>query len=384
MGRPESAPADDTDGPSGPLAELRALRDAGELEPDQAQLLAAEKLQGLYHALRGYRPVRHDSWKARLGLQGRTEEPPQGLYIYGDVGRGKSMLMDLFFDTAAIGRKRRVHFHEFMLEVHETLHDWRQGGEGGRRVDDMIASLSEKIAGDAWLLCFDELHVGNIADAIILGRLFEGMLARGVVIVATSNWHPDDLYRDGLQRELFLPFIAMIKRRLDLLHLQSPRDYRLARLLGTRVYHMPPGPAAERALARAFADLTDGATGTPETVVVQGRSVTVPRAARNVAWFTFADLCERPLGAADYLAVARRYATVLLSGVPRMGPHQRNEAKRFATLVDALYQRGVRLVCSAEAAPQDLYTEGTGAVDFRRTVSRLMEMQSEEYVAGRT
>lgn len=368
----------------GPLAALRRMRRDGVIDPDPAQELAAEKLQSLHNALRGYEPQIAGAWKARFGLARRRGTPPQGLYLYGAVGRGKSMLMDLFFQSAPVTRKRRVHFHEFMLEIHDSLHRLRQDG----RVDDVLPALAEDLARDAWLLCFDEFHVANIADAMILGRLFEALLDRGVIIVATSNWPPDRLYEGGLQRALFLPFIASIKEKLDVLELAGERDHRLARLMGMAVYHLPLGPAAERALERAFARLTDDTPGAPETVAVKGRTLAVPHAAKGVARFTFADLCEAslgqaPLGAADYLAIARRYDTVILSGIPRMSADRRDAAKRFATLVDALYEHGVRLVCSAEAAPRELYREGDGAVDFQRTASRLMEMQSTSYLAGR-
>ncbi|MDJ0947371.1 MAG: cell division protein ZapE [Alphaproteobacteria bacterium] len=366
----------------GPIFALRDKTRAGELEPDPAQELAAEKLQSLHNALKRYEPARKGSWKARFGLTRRTEEPPQGLYIFGEVGRGKSMLMDMFYASAPLEKRRRVHFHAFMLEVHETLHRWRQEGKPHGHVDDLLMVFADSIADEAWLLCFDEFHVTNIADAMLLGRLFQSLLDHGVIIVATSNWPPDELYKDGLQRELFLPFIDLIKERLDVLELTSPTDYRLKRLIGMRVYHVPLGPAADRALEDAFAQLADGATARADQIEVQGRTVPVPKTARGVAWFGFADLCAQPLGAADYLALAERYSSIVLKDIPRMGPEQRNEAKRFATLIDTLYEKKVRLVCSAAAAPQDLYVEGTGARDFERTVSRLMEMQSAAYVAG--
>jgi cell division protein ZapE len=364
----------------GPLPRYRALLADGSLDHDPAQELTIEKLQSLHKALAGYEPKVAGSWAARFGLTRRKEVPLSGLYLYGDVGRGKSMLMDLFFETAPVARKRRVHFHEFMLEIQDRLHARRSQKGDRKRVDDVLPDIGADVARDAWLLCFDEFHVTNIADAMILGRLFESLFAHGVIIVATSNWAPDDLYEGGLQRDLFLPFIALIKKKLDILHLAAKHDYRLARIMTMRVYHTPLGPAANKAMRKAFAELTDGADGAPESLTVKGRTVPVPLAAKGVACFDFADLCEKPLGAVDYLEIAKAYSTVLLAGVPRLRSDQRNEAKRFATLIDALYERKVKLIVSAESAPQDLYREGAHAKEFQRTVSRLMEMQSREYL----
>lgn len=372
----------------GPLAVWREKCRSGEIEHDPAQELAAEKLQSLHNALRDYSPAAGGwgaSWKERFGLGRRTEEPPQGLYIYGDVGRGKSFIMELFYETAPVEKKRRVHFHAFMLEVHERLHRHRAegktaaGGKGKKRVDDLLPGLGRAIASETWLLCFDEFHVTNIADAMILGRLFQALFDRGVVVVTTSNWAPVDLYKDGLQRELFLPFIELIREKLDILQLEAAKDYRLARLMGMQVYYLPLGPAADKALDTAFARLTDDAGGAPVTLTVQGRNVTTKKAAHGVARFTFDELCGRALGPADYLAIADRFHTVILKDIPRLGEDERNEAKRFNTLIDALYENHVNLICSAEAAPQDLHKQGTHAFEFQRTASRLMEMQSAEY-----
>ena len=376
--------AEETTG-SGPLPAYRAQRDAGLLQRDPAQQLAAEKLQALWHALQDDRPAGGGSgWQARLGLARRRDDPPQGLYLFGPVGTGKSMLMDLFFRSVALEKKRRVHFHAFMIEVHERLHRWRQGAkEGAARGErgDPLPEIARDIAAEAWLLCFDEFHVVNIADAMILGRLFEGLFAAGSVVVATSNWPPDRLYEGGLQRERFLPFVRLVQDRMDVLQLDGGRDYRRDRLRTLPVYHAPLGPAASAALDRAFAELTDGAKPQPVALTVKGRVLEVP-AARGVARLDFEALCARPLGAEDYLAIARRFHTVLLDGVPALGESNRNEARRFMLLVDALYESRTRLVVAAAAPPDRLYPSGDGAEEFKRTASRLMEMRSAEYLAA--
>ncbi|MFI4986373.1 MAG: cell division protein ZapE [Alphaproteobacteria bacterium] len=360
----------------GPLAAYRALQQAGKLNPDPAQLLAAEKLQSLAHALAGYRPARNgQGWKARLGLANRSAAAPQGLYLCGDAGRGKSMLMDLFFAHAAIPRKRRVHFHAFMLEVHGRIHRLNQTGKG-----ESIPVVAAALAEEAWLLCFDEFHVTDIADAMILGRLFQALLAAGVVVVATSNFAPDELYRNGLKRELFLPFIAVIKEKLDVLHLAGGVDWRRQRLIGMATYLTPLGPAARAALDAAFAALTDGAEAGPDSLIVQGRSLTLARAANGILYTSFAELCQAPLGPADYLAIAQHFRTVVLDGIPRLGPARRDEARRFVTLIDELYEHRVHLVCAAAAGPDQLCPAGDAAELFRRAASRLIEMQTTEYM----
>lgn len=372
----------------GPLAAYRALVSDGTIRSDPMQALAAEKLESLHNALRHYQPSAGiGGWRARFGLARRTTPTPQGLYLYGDVGRGKSMLMDLFFRTAPVAAKRRVHFHQFMLEIHDRLHQWRSSAASsdrkrGRNSDDPIPPLAKQLAAESWLLCFDEFHVVDIADAMILGRLFTALLEAGVVVVATSNWAPDDLYKDGLNRRNFLPFIDLLKKRLDILHLDGGIDYRLARLRGRRVFHHPLGAAASAALADTFADLTDDAEAAPQTIALKGRTLHVPKAAQGVAWFRFAELCERPLGAADYLVLARTFHTVLIEDVPAMHEANRNEAKRFMTLIDALYEQRTRLIVSAEVPPERLYAGETGALEFQRTVSRLQEMQSADYVGA--
>jgi cell division protein ZapE len=364
----------------GPLPRYRALQRTGALAHDSAQELAAEKLQSLWKALRKYQPREKASgWRERLGLARRRDaEAPQGLYIFGPVGRGKSMLMDLFFATAPIDRKRRVHFHAFMLEVQAILHRWRREKSGP---DDVIAALADKIVDEAVLLCFDEFHVSNIADAMILRRLFEALFDRGVVVVATSNWEPDDLYKDGLQRDRFLPFIALIKARLDVLELDAARDYRLQRIRDMRVYFHPLGDLAQRHMTESFARLTGGAEPRPDHIIVQERRLDVARQAEGVAWFDFDELCGRPLGAADYIAIATHFNTVLIDCVPTLSPDQRDQAQRFVTLIDELYEHRVNVVIAAAAPPERLYPSGDGSFDFERTISRLNEMQSVDYLS---
>ncbi|HUA56301.1 MAG TPA: cell division protein ZapE [Candidatus Sulfotelmatobacter sp.] len=364
---------------AGPLSRYHALVHQGRIHGDHAQALVAERLDELHGRLGGYHPSTHQpSWRSFLKRE-RRREVPRGLYIHGSVGRGKSMLMDLFFAGAPVERKRRVHFHAFMAEVHQRLHVHRQVTKGQQA--DPLVHVAREIADQTWLLCFDEFVVNNIADAMILGRLFQTLIEAGVVIVSTSNFAPDELYKDGLQRDRFEPFIALIKREVDVIGLDGTVDYRLARLAGRPVFHAPLGPAAEAALAQAWADLTDDAECALETVEVLGRSVEVPCAAKGVARFTFELLCARPLGASDYLALASRYHTVILDKVPVLGPARHNEARRFITLIDALYESKTKLVMAAEATAEQLYPDGTGAFEFKRTVSRLMEMQSADYLA---
>jgi cell division protein ZapE len=363
-----------------PIKAYRALRRKGLLQSDPAQQLAIERLQSLYRALLDYRPETGlRGWLARFGLaENGGSHAPVGLYLCGPVGRGKSMLMDLFFRSVPNPRKRRVHFHAFMLDVHDRIERERRA-----QTDRPIAKVASDLAAEAALLCFDEFQVDDIADAMILERLFRALFDAGAVVVATSNRAPDGLYEHGLQRERFLPFIALLKQKLYVLELDSGRDWRLARLQGKPVYHYPLGRTAHEALEHAFAELTDAAAGEGMSMSVKGRSLAIPRTARGVAWFNFADLCAKPLGAADYLAIAERFAAVIIEAIPSLAPQQRNEARRFNILIDTLYEARTLLIASAAVSPEEIYVAGDGTFEFRRTVSRLIEMQSEEYITNR-
>ena len=314
----------------------------------------------------------------RRPTEGAPDERPNGLYLVGEVGRGKSMLMDLFFQQARVRRKRRVHFHRFMQEAHSRLHAWKQANPEG---EDPIPPLARAIAAEAALLCFDEFQVNDIADAMILGRLFAALFDHGVVVVATSNTAPADLFRGKPGRDAFLPFIALLEARLEVLMLEGPRDFRRARLRGMSVWHVPANGRAERALDEAFRQLTGGVPAHPDRLLVSGRMLLVPQAANGVARFDFAELCATALGAGDYLALATHFHALVLDGVPILSPDNFDEARRFIVLVDALYDHRVKLVASADAAPDALYRSGEGAQAFERTASRLEEMQSQDYLA---
>jgi cell division protein ZapE len=342
---------------------------AGSVKSDPAQRLVAERLDVLATAL--------DAQPAPGGLFGlfkKAPPPPKGLYIHGEVGRGKTMLMDLFFAEASTQPKRRVHFHAFMQDVHARLHAARQS-----QVQDAIAPVAKSLAQSARLLCLDEMQITDIADAMIIGRLFEGLLAAGTVIVTTSNLKPQDLYRDGLNRQLFLPFISLIASRLDVVSLDSRTDYRLGRVKGHETFLTPISPETDAKLQDLWQRLTDTDRGEAVEIDVIGRKLHVPQAAHGCARFSFADLCEKPLGPPDYLALAHNFRTVFVEHIPALGPERRNEAKRFVLMIDTFYDAQVRLVASSEKPPEGIYPAGDHAFEFGRTVSRLKEMQSASW-----
>lgn len=352
----------------------------GILARDPGQLRVARALDRLAADLQDYSPQPTSGWRRLLAGNGKRQAP-RGLYIHGGVGRGKSMLMDLFFEEASTELKRRVHFHAFMQDVHGRIHAIRQQQRTGHVWDDAdpIAMVAERIASESHLLCFDEFQVTDIADAMILGRLFEALFRNGVVVVATSNTAPGDLYLNGLNRNVFLPFIALIEERLETIAIEDGRDYRQDRLKGERVYLTPLDQKAGEDFGRLWSKLTDGERGEPASLPVLGRQVRIPLAARGSARFSFADLCGAPLGAADYSAIAEAFHTIFIEDVPRLPRERHNEARRFITLIDTLYENGNRLVISAEAQPEDIYIGGEGGGAFARTASRLNEMQSSGY-----
>jgi cell division protein ZapE len=361
----------------------KALVDGGTLERDPAQVAAVARLDRLAAQLEQHRLARKSSALGWLFGQREPAQSPRGAYIWGSVGRGKTMLMDLFYD-AAPGPKRRAHFHVFMADVHERIHEHRQKLKRGEvKGDDPIAPVAAGLAQEASLLCFDEFAITDIADAMILGRLFKALFENGVVVVATTNLPPDDQYRGGLNRTLFLPFIEMIKERMEVVHLEARTDYRLEKIGESPVYYTPADEKAEQAMDGMFARLTGGVAPRSVRLMVRGHAVDVPAQAMGVARLSYDILCRRPLGASDYLALARSYHTILLEGVPVIPPERRDEAKRLITLIDVLYERRVKLIMSADAEPERLYRAETGheAFEFARTVSRLAEMRSRDYLA---
>ncbi|HEY5126994.1 MAG TPA: cell division protein ZapE [Bradyrhizobium sp.] len=364
-------------------AHYQALVSSGAIEPDAAQEEAAEALADLEQRLAGYKPVRKQGLLGRL-FADKNGGPPRGLYVHGEVGRGKTMLMDLFFQHSSVVHKRRAHFHEFMAEVHERIYGYRQNIARGEIADgDVMALTAASIFDEAWLLCFDEFHVTDIADAMILGRLFSKLFELGTVVVATSNVAPEDLYKGGLNRALFLPFIAQISAHMDLLQLDARTDFRLEKLAGVKMWLVPDDRDAAAALDWAWVKMTGNAKAKPRDISIKGRILHVPCSADGVARFSFADLCEKPLAASDYLRLAHDYHTIMIDRIPVMDYPERNAAKRFIALIDTLYDNAVKLMASAQADPLSLYlaTEGHEANEFKRTASRLIEMGSESYLA---
>lgn len=364
---------------SSPLSPLQIYRQRLKdqaLKADPVQARAVDALQNLYTEVlaQGAKPAK--KW-FRKGMSA-----PKGVYLYGGVGRGKSMLMDLFYESLPPDiTKTRVHFHAFMISVHDYIHDRRDDGVH-EAVDATLPMLAARIAEKSLVLCFDEFHVTDVADAMILGRLFTALFERGVVVIATSNWPPDRLYEGGLQRDRFLPFIALLKDRLETFHLDSPTDYRTQFLTQEGSYFCPLDAKAREHADKVFVHLTDGAATQKEAIKVKGRTIKIEQSAKGVARFSFAQLCEQPHGAEDYLKITRKFHTVFLENVPKLGYDRRNEAKRLMILIDALYEAGTRLVMTADAPPDKLYRGHDHGFEFERTVSRLLEMQSTEYLAN--
>ena len=358
---------------TGPLSLYQARLAAGDIEPDPRQHELVTAFQDLHGRLAGMGDM--EPATGFFGLFSRRAAAPRGLYLHGGVGGGKTMLMDMFFATAPLAQKRRVHFHAFMREVHELIRGWRQAVEA-----DPIPLAASDIARSTRLLCLDEFQVNDIADAMILGRLFTALFREGVVLVATSNTAPDNLYADGLNRALFLPFIDLLHQKADIFALEGERDYRLGRLRGVDLYFTPLDDRAEQGMRAVWDRLTNGRKGEPASLGIGGRTLAIPAASHGAVRFSFAQLCEQPLASADYLALARFCHALFLHGIPVMPPEKRNEARRFMILVDTLYDEGVKLIASAAAEPDRLYTAGSGAAAFRRTASRLMEMRSQDYL----
>jgi cell division protein ZapE len=363
----------------------QALVASGAIEADPAQAHAVEAFTALDERLAAYKPPRKPRFLGKFFKNDRNKEaPPNGLYIHGEVGRGKTMLMDLFFQQTQVAHKRRAHFHEFMADVHERIYAFRQNIARGEMADaDVIHLTATSIFEEAWLLCFDEFHVTDIADAMILGRLFSHLFDLGTVVVATSNVAPEDLYKGGLNRALFLPFIDQIEAHMDVLRLDARTDFRLEKLAGVKMWLTPGDATANAALDKAWARMTGNAPCKPRDIAIKGRILRVPCSAHGVARFPFADLCEKPLAASDYLRLAHDYHTLIIDRIPVMDYADRNAAKRFIALIDTLYDTGVKLMASSDTDPLSLYraTDGYEANEFKRTSSRLIEMGSESYLA---
>jgi cell division protein ZapE len=361
-----------------------ALVAAGKIEADPGQAELVRHLAALADRLNERRLMTKGSSLGWLFAKNKRSEPVlKGIYVYGEVGRGKTMLMDVFFAASSVPRKRRVHFHEFMADVHERVHAYRQEEKNGNTAElEPIRRAADAIAEESSLLCFDEFHITDIADAMILGRLFTRLFERGVVMVATSNLAPNDLYKDGLNRALFLPFIALLQRHCDVVRLDARADFRLEKLTGMKSWYVPPDASAKAALDTAWNHLVGGHTGVPHELIVKGHAVKVPMAAMGAARFSFADLCAQPLAAADYLKIAYEFHTIVIDHIPVLDFSRRNEAKRFIILIDTLYDHAVKLLASAEAEPDRLYrgAEGFEALEFKRTASRLIEMRSQSYL----
>ncbi len=369
--------------PSALTAAYDARLARGEIRPDEAQRPALQALARLETDLEGAQP---SGWGALF----KRPESQRGVYLWGPVGRGKSMLMDLFFETAPVEKKRRTHFHVFMGEVHRLIDAWRKGDPAARKArfgqakgDDPIAPVADVVAEQARLLCFDEFQVTDIADAMILGRLFEALLARGVTLVATSNRLPDTLYKDGINRQLFLPFIELIKARMEVVSVAGSHDYRLDRLRAAGTWFSPNDPDNQRSFMALWRDMLDGEGEIGETLEVLGRKVHLPHASGGLVRASFASLCSVALGPNDYLAIAERFHTVFLEDLPRLTANRREEARRFVILIDALYEARARLIVLAQAEPMALYPQGDGAFEFERTASRLQEMRSADWLSDR-
>ncbi len=355
-----------------PLETYKIALDSGEISVDAEQEKAVQALERLYQdVISSPSSVNWQFWKKKAPAI-------NGVYMYGGVGRGKSMLMDMFTNTLPDSiTARRVHFHEFMIEVHSFLHTQRQDGND---VSNALPRLAKKISSQFQVLCFDEFHVTDIGDAMILGRLFTAIFDQGVIVVATSNWAPEKLYDGGLQRDLFLPFITLLQSKVQTVHLDSDNDYRTQFEADGKIYLYPMGPKVESHVNQLFEQLSEGQQPHPDHFTIKGRTIEVHAVAGDVARFSFAQLCEQPHGAEDYLAIAQRYEWVFIEHIPKLRYDRRNEAKRFMTLIDALYEARTKVVFTAHAAPEKLYYGDDHAYEFERTVSRLNEMQSADYL----